>query len=190
MDLADRFPLLSALVERRPGGQRRLPIGEAGRDPGPVEGGGSLFAPSLIVEEAGRAAAGAPGAAEPEPAPAIPPATSVVSRELSAGARLAPDSGGPGARRAARYGLSIQFETRPDDSEPSRLVESTVWINEAHPAYRRALASRSEGYHIALAAAMALAPLAVEREHEHAFINEFLTSWGESLERRRRRARR
>jgi hypothetical protein len=34
-------------------------------------------------------------------------------------------------------------------------MESTVWVNRAHPAYRRGLASRSVGYHIALAVAMA-----------------------------------
>ena len=46
--------------------------------------------------------------------------------------------GGRGAeRRPGRYGLAIQFEERPDDPELARLVESTVWINEAHPAYRR-----------------------------------------------------
>jgi hypothetical protein len=56
----------------------------------------------------------------------------------------------------------IQFEQRPGDPEPGRLVGSTAWVNEAHPAYRRAVASRSEGYHVALAGALALAPLAVE----------------------------
>lgn len=89
------------------------------------------------------------------------------------------------ARRPARYGLNIQFEARPDDPELGRLVESTVWVNEAHPAYRRAGASRSEGYHVALAVAMALAPLAVEPAKEHAFITAFLARWGAALERRR-----
>ena len=63
-------------------------------------------------------------------------------------------------------------------------MESTVWVNAAHPAYRRALVSRSEGYHIALAAALALAPLAVEPSKEHAFVTAFLSSWGTALERR------
>jgi hypothetical protein len=36
-------------------------------------------------------------------------------------------------RRAARYGLSIAFDSRPDELELTRLVESTVWVNEAHP---------------------------------------------------------
>jgi hypothetical protein len=81
-----------------------------------------------------------------------------------------------------RYGLGIQFESRPDDSELGRLLESTVWINQAHPAYRRALASRSVGYHISLAVALALAPLAVEPDQEHSFITMFLAHWGQALE--------
>ncbi len=91
-----------------------------------------------------------------------------------------------------RYGLGIRFEDRPDDAELGRLVESTVWINQAHPAYRRALASRSVGYHISLAVALTLAPLAVEPDHEHSFLTRFLTRWGHALDqpqggRRRRR---
>jgi len=97
--------------------------------------------------------------------------------------------GGP--PRPIRYGLSIQFEDRPDDREVARLVESTVWVNAAHPAYRRAAASRSEGYHIALAAALALARLAVEPAQEHAFVTAFLLRWGQTLDHgaQRRRGR-
>jgi len=83
-----------------------------------------------------------------------------------------------------RYGLSIQFEARPGDEELARLLESTVWVNEAHPAYRRAVTSRSEGYHVALAVALALAPLAVDPVREHAFITAFLGRWGAAIERR------
>jgi hypothetical protein len=61
-------------------------------------------------------------------------------------------------------------------------VESTVWVNEAHPAYRRAVASRSEGYHIALAVALALSSLAVEPAGEHGFVTSFLARWGEALD--------
>jgi hypothetical protein len=63
-------------------------------------------------------------------------------------------------------------------------VESTVWVNETHPAYRRAVASRSEGYHLALAVALALAPLAVDPAKEHTFITAFLARWGAAIERR------
>ena len=119
-------------------------------------------------------------AAEPPALPGAEPAT--------AEARL---PGGRGAeRRPGRYGLAIQFEERPDDPELARLVESTVWINEAHPAYRRAAASRAEGYHIALASALALASLAVEPAKEHAFVTAFLASWGAALDRRKPARRR
>jgi hypothetical protein len=96
---------------------------------------------------------------------------------------------GPRTRRPARYGLTIQFEDRPDDLELGRLIESTVWVNEGHPAYRRAAASRSEGYHVAVAVAMALAPLAVDSAKEHGFVTAFLARWGAAVERRTGRRR-
>jgi hypothetical protein len=68
-------------------------------------------------------------------------------------------------------------------------VDSTVWVNDAHPAYRRAGATRSDGYHLALAVAMALAPLAVEPKDAHAFVSVFLSRWGEALDRPRRSRR-
>ena len=49
------------------------------------------------------------------------------------------------------------------------------------------LASRSIGYHIALAVAMALAPLAVESANEHAFVTAFLFRWGEAIDNSRTR---
>ena len=96
----------------------------------------------------------------------------------------------PGRRRLARYGLLLQFESRPDDSELGRLVDSTIWINEAHPAHARATASRSTGYHIALTVALALAPLAVSASDEHSFITQFLAHWGGSESKRPRKDKR
>jgi hypothetical protein len=95
-----------------------------------------------------------------------------------------------GRRRPARYGLLVQFESRPDDSELGRLVDRTMWINDAHPAYTRAVASRSLGYHTALAVALALAPLAVEARDEHAFITQFLAHWGSAQTAKRMSGRR
>lgn len=54
---------------------------------------------------------------------------------------------------------------------------------------RRAVASRSEGYHIALAVALASARLAVPPAEEHEFVTAFLTHWGEALDGARRRSR-
>jgi hypothetical protein len=62
-------------------------------------------------------------------------------------------------------------------------------VNEAHPAYRRAVDSRSEGYHVAVAVALALAPLAVDPAKEHAFITALLTRWGAAVARRKLRRR-
>jgi hypothetical protein len=104
-----------------------------------------------------------------------PPETSVPPPEVELLSRKA-------ARRPTRLGLTIQFDSRPDDAELGRLIETTVWVNDAHPAYRRAAASRSEGYHIALSVAMALAGLAVEPSQERAFVTAFLARWGESVE--------
>jgi hypothetical protein len=174
VDLADDFPLLASLVERREGGQRRLPIGRGEHD------ARGLVATALSgIREAAQAG-------EPQSPPAAgavaegPPPPEAPLETPPGGSATLPGLGGP--RRPARYGLAIQFESRPDEPELGRLVESTVWVNEAHPAYRRAAASRSEGYHLALAVAMALAPLAVEPAQERAFVNLFLESWGGALE--------
>jgi hypothetical protein len=173
--------LLAALVERRAGGQQTLPMGRGPGMPEPVvkaiaHGGvPSETAPQVAPEvgESDKPTTAAPGVT----ASAAPPAPEAV----------VPSAGG--SRRPARYGLSIQFEPRPDDLELARLVETTIWINESHPAYRRAVASRSEGYHVALATAFALAALAVEPAKEHAFLTTFLASWGSALERRASRRR-
>jgi hypothetical protein len=119
-----------------------------------------------------------PSSLEAEPPPRLDSPQAIG--DLAAGSRM---------RRPIRYGLSIQFEARPDDVEVARLVESTVWVNEGHPAYRRAAVSRSEGYHIALAVALAIAPLAVDPAKEHTFITAFLARWGAAIERRGHRRR-
>lgn len=190
VDLAEEFPLLASLVERRPGGQKRLPIG-----PTRQAGDGQAFLAASIsghAEELEEPAlpselppqpagtehgtAGAQTESEPQP-----------ETEPSPGVAVVP--GPKGRSRAGRYGLSIRFESQEGDPDLGRLVESTVVINDAHPAYRRAVASRSEGYHIALAVALALARLAVEPKETPAFVTTFLTHWGEALEGARRRIR-
>lgn len=187
-DLAEDFPLVAALVEQRTGGQRRLAT---------VGRGSSAAAeqPELSVEAVAPSEAQPPGAARSASPDA--PASIDAPRQRDAGAAPEAEAAGTGhltsgarTRRPTRYGLGIQFEAREDDVELAHLVESTVWVNEAHPAYRRAVASRSEGYHVALAVAMALAPLAVDPAKEHGFITAFLARWGAALDRRKDRSRR
>lgn len=47
-------------------------------------------------------------------------------------------------------------------------------VNQPHPAYRRATASRAEADHIARTVASALAPLTVEAARTQEFVNAFL----------------
>jgi hypothetical protein len=191
-DLADDFPLLASLVEQRTGGQRRLPVARAG---------GDVDEDASLLTTRGSASGGIPdgtgprgeavdvGARESERNEPPSSSESHTPNAPSPPAAIGRLALGPRTRRPARYGLSIQFEERSDDVELARLIESTVWVNEAHSAYRRAAASRSEGYHVAVAVAMALAPLAVDPAKEHGFVTAFLARWGEAIERRAGRGR-
>jgi len=177
-DLAIDFPLLASLVERRAGGQKRLALGGSS---GAVDG--RAFVNAVVAESL---------QAEAQVKDATPEtsmgANGDQSQVLESREPYEPKEqgtvlpGSAGARRPAHYGLDIQFEDRPDDVDLGRLMESTVWVNRAHPAYRRALASRSIGYHIALSVAMSLAPLAVEAAEQNGFVNAFLSRWGEALD--------
>jgi hypothetical protein len=198
-DLAEDFPLLRSLVDRRPGGQKRLPMPGRGGERVPA----SLFADVPMGHEPSGAVAGSGasgtaavsgGPPTPTPKPPVRPPHEPVSGEgeprprephtLPEGDTHAPAAASDalntmaGRRRPARYGLLVQFESRPGELELGRLVDSTIWINDAHPAYARAVGSRSLGYHTALTVALALAPLAVDPSQEHSFITQFLAQWG------------
>jgi hypothetical protein len=197
-DLAEQYPMLATLVERRLGGQRRLALGD------PADGVGDLrtwgAGQALEVDNAGT-----------EPRPDAEDVSAGGSTRDASGDHRAPvpgddasaddasavadttDAGTPAERpvsvqlpgrsrrkRPATLSLEIRFEHRPDDLTLGRLIESTVFVNDAHPAYRRAVASRAEGYHIALSVAAALAPLTVEPADAQGFISAFLARWGEA----------
>jgi hypothetical protein len=180
LDLLRQFPLLAALVEKRPGGRRRLPTNARGNG----DGATGLLALSLAAEsevsttETGQVSDGSTeprheevtetrqeaGETHQEPKPTPTASVELPSRR--------------GRTRPTRLGLSIQFESRPEDTELGRLVESTVLVNDAHPAYRRAVASRAEGYHLALTVAMALSAVAVDAAQQREFVSQFLARWG------------
>lgn len=172
-DLADEFPLLHSLVERRPGGQKRLPMASraAVQEMRPLY---SLISSAEAEAERQAPHAGSDSKLSPD-TPAAPPEQPSAPARHHEAASL-PGSGA--TPRRAKYGLTIQFERRPDDDELGRLMENTIWINDAHPAFQRALSSRSLGYHLALTVALTLAPLAVAPEEEHVFVTRFLAEWG------------
>jgi hypothetical protein len=203
IELAEDYPALSALVEQRPGGQKRLPTardsgkglslpateGPAGTAIATVESAAAV-ADAIPSGVAPAATPLATAAAEPQPEPTPPSALEERSSASGPiGHSTLPPALGPsgGPRRATRYGLAVDFEERPDSKELGRLVESTVLVNTAHPAYLRAVASRAEGYHAALTVGMALAGVAVEPADRQAFLTAFLARWGEAIGRDRRR---
>ena len=187
VDLARDFPLLSALVDQRRGGQRRLPLPEQQGDgdgglplPRP---GGEETAETERSEESGGTPEAEPDHEPSEPAPKVPESP----LRLPEGA--APLASRRGKRAPAHYRLEIQFEMRTEGDPLGRLADATVWVNTGHPAYQRAVASRSEGYHLAVVVGMVLAPLAVTPAEAHRFIERFLARWGEGADGRGGRAR-
>lgn len=192
IDMADEFPLLGALVERRSGGQRRIRVGSrAAGASDPEDWAASEGLTTGPPAETGSEAeternrpddeAGGPEESAPE-SPSTP-----SDQDLGADA---PVPGRSARKKKGKYTIEIRFESRGEDHGLARLVESTVWVNDQHPAWHRAEASRAEGYHIALCVAMALAPLAVEPAGAHAFITAFLARWGEAPGKAKKRRRR
>ncbi len=176
INLADDFPMLASLVERRLGGQRKLPMGGAGL-------GGRGAGLEITLPEGQEPNTGRVEESPPLPEPAAPEAA--PSQPAPPAAEL-PEVAGEGPRRPARYGLMIHYESRPEEAGLARLVDTVVWVNDAHPAYARAVASRSEGYHLALCVAMALAPLVTDPGGYPGFITEFLRRWGRALAAKRK----
>jgi hypothetical protein len=175
--LADEFPLLAMLVKRAAGGPHKLRVGRARApeaDPSTID----MFAVPPVTAEA----------PPPEIATEEPASTESPAAETIPPTRRPAEVGMPGTdgrRQPTRLGLRIEFESRADDPELGRLVDTTIWVNDAHPAYRRAAASRAEGYHVALAVALALGKVAVDSTREREFVLEFLARWGEARGRTR-----
>jgi hypothetical protein len=180
LDLLRQFPLLAALVEKRPGGRRRLPTSVGGNGDGATGLLGLSLAPESELS-ATQTSEPSNGASEPhlEEMTETGQEAGDTNEEPNAAATASVELPSKrGRKRPTRLGLSIQFESRLEDPELGRLVESTVLVNDAHPAYRRAVASRAEGYHLALTVAMALSAVAVEASQQREFVSEFLARWG------------
>lgn len=187
-ELAGEFPLLAALADRRAGGQERLPLGTGAPEQPGLWGSESALHATVggSVAEPGTAPGGDGRSADPG-STASPSASG--SRSTSGGGdppTILPLPTAGRRTKRARLSFDVRLEALPGDPQLGRLIDSTIWVNEAHPAYRRAKATRSEAYHLALTVASALAPLAVEAERGQDFVNRFLTSWGEAAFARRR----
>jgi hypothetical protein len=176
--LADEFPLIAMLVKRAPGGPHKLRVGRA-RTAEPDQATIDMFAAPAVEPEAllPEVPTAESPPAEAEHVPPAEPASPISAERPPAEVGLPAHNG---RRQPTRLGLHISFESRADDPELARLVDTTIWVNDAHPAYRRAAASRAEGYHVALAVALALGKVAVDPAREREFVLEFLARWGEA----------
>lgn len=194
-DLAEEYPVLATLAERRGRGQRKLPLGEPDAKGAAGEWSGDDGPhPAATADAANGAGDGADGGDRNGSAPESPAQDTHASgvdggngaAEGSPVSATAKPPGAPGRRkRPATLSLEIRFESLTGEFALGRLIESTVWVNDAHPAYRRAVASRADAYHIALTVASALAPLTVEPAHAQGFIHRFLARWGEAAVRKK-----
>jgi len=154
--LAGEYPALAALL----GVRFRGPVPGAEGEGGPGEREG--------VPEEGPSGA---GAVEAAPSPQEGAAESVPEKpQLDA-----PE--GEGGRRPGG-GLSVEYEDRPDREEPAWLADGIVRVNRAHPAFTRAVAEKAEGYHLAFAAAWAIARHLDAAADPGIFVNRFMRKWG------------
>ena len=72
----------------------------------------------------------------------------------------------------------IGFEDSAERAELGWLLENTVWINRAHPAYQKAVAGGHEQYHVVLSVAWVLLGHLDDQHSAQRFIGEFLFGWG------------
>jgi len=75
-------------------------------------------------------------------------------------------------------GLMIGFEDASERAELGWLFENTIWINRAHPAFRRAVSGGHEQYHVVLTVAWVLLGHLEDKHSAQQFIGEFLFGWG------------
>lgn len=109
-----------------------------------------------------------------------------TSPEKSARDRLLEWSDTPleGARehqvRRRRPGIMIGFEDSPERDELGWIVEDTIWINRAHPAYQRvtSMGKAAEAYHLVLAVSWVLSAYLDSDKSPQMFISQFLSKWG------------
>jgi hypothetical protein len=88
-----------------------------------------------------------------------------LSVALAAGKRLGP-------------GLRIGFDDARERNDLGWLLENTIWINRAHPAYRKAASTGNESYHVVLGVVWVLLGHLDDRHSAQEFIGQFLSGWG------------
>jgi hypothetical protein len=79
-------------------------------------------------------------------------------------------------------GLRIGFDDARERDDLGWLLENTIWINQAHPAYRKAASTGNESYHVVLSVVWVLLGHLDDRHSAQEFIGQFLSGWGRRAE--------
>ena len=201
-DLAEDFPLLRSLVDRRAGGQKRLPMPGRGGERVPAP----LFADVPVGDEPSDAVAGSgsrgvsavsgePATSTPEPS--VPrhgsrdpgevsprsASQSPLTRVTLTPMRRRPAPSTPWPADGGRRDTGCWCNSNRDRVSRNSVVSSTARSGSTTPIPPTRVPSDRDrlGYHTALTVALALAPLAVEPSQEHSFITQFLAQWGGAL---------
>ncbi|MCM8805684.1 MAG: ATP-binding protein [Candidatus Omnitrophica bacterium] len=77
-----------------------------------------------------------------------------------------------------RATVMLGFEDNENRKELGWLSENVLWINKAHPAYKRAVENNNDPYHIIISAAWVLSNYIEKDRSPQDFINHFLGVWG------------
>src|SRR5262249_61733194 len=75
-------------------------------------------------------------------------------------------------------GLRIGFDDARERDDLGWLLENTIWINRAHPAYRKAASTGNESYHVVLGVVWVLLGHLDDRHSAQEFIGQFRSGWG------------
>lgn len=167
-EMLPEFPELAPLVGRRRGPPEPAFV----RDPASALAGAREEAPELSPD-----APGSPGGLARE-------ADTEGSDRGARPPRLLEDATGPergredGSRRGKQAKLTIAFTDAPGRPDLGWLVESTIWVNRAHQAYRRAARRGWDPYHVILTVGAVLAAHLEPGRPPHGFLSRFLSLWG------------
>lgn len=83
-----------------------------------------------------------------------------------------------GAVSRKKPGLTLALEDLSDAPDSlGRILEDTVSVNTLHPAWKKALQTKQEEYHILVVVGLVLAEFVAPEKHATDFLGKFLSSW-------------
>ncbi|MBI4669660.1 MAG: ATP-binding protein [Elusimicrobia bacterium] len=159
--LVTDFPVLGPIVGWKPASEKDGKIRAVPRGPEPVV---ELLSEQASVELASKEA---PLLLLPE------------TRQMPEAAQP-PQSAGPKTEKsqAKRPALTIAFSEDQERKELGWLVENTIWINKAHPAFSKAQLLGQNNYHLAFTVAWVLSAYLETENSQRNFLSRFMELWG------------